>query len=248
MNGAELNSVLIDKLRPFASKKRAEFSVGYIKSNYEVLGCSVPNIRLVAKQTIAELEANYSHAELRALMTALWNNSSNFEVMHVPLYYFSDCVEHYSKSDWRVLKTWASKIDNWAHSDWLSSIYAAMLERIPEVYDVLLKWNNSINPWKRRLSLTSLYYYSNAREKYLSAKKVLPMVKNVLDDPDMYVQKAVGWTLRECGNIHPKETKSFINQHAGELSATAFSSATEKWSAEEKEDLKRIRKTLRKAK
>jgi len=146
-------------------------------------------------------------------------------------------------SHWPILKKWSSRIDNWAHSDSLSSIYARLLEQSPElIYPTLQKWNQSKAPWLRRLSLVSLLYYSSQRENILPLRKIFSLVEPRLNDDHYYVQKGVGWALREAGNVYPKETFAFLEKNIVHLSSIAFSAAAEKLSKTQKDRLKKLRK------
>jgi 3-methyladenine DNA glycosylase AlkD len=98
-------------------------------------------------------------------------------------------------------------VDNWALSDSLSKIYSKIFEIDSElIYPVLSDWNKSENPWKRRQSIVSLLYYSSTRKNVLPFIKYIRLIKRLLTDDDYYVQKGVGWTLRELGNVYSEET------------------------------------------
>ncbi len=121
------------------------------------------------------------------------------------------------------------------------------MERYPEqIYPQLKQWNTSKYSWQRRISLTSLMLYSQLRGTVPPVSKILPMIRARLNDPDAYVQKAIGWTLRECGNVYPAETKLFINKYLNQLSPSAFSYSTEKWIRSDKTPLKELRAEFRK--
>ena len=59
---------------------------------------------------------------------------------------------------------------------------------------------------------------------------------------DYYVQKGVGWALRELHTVYPRETLPFIQLHLKNISPIAFTIAIEKMSLKEKEKLKLLRK------
>ncbi|MCH8049672.1 DNA alkylation repair protein [Patescibacteria group bacterium] len=243
-----LEKIILRKLKPHEDKKRAEHYVGYINSAYSLLGCNMPTIRRVAREIASEFD-HLPWRQQRRRLTDLWKRSEIFDVLYVMLIIYSNRQKQNDLSDWRILKSWSSKIDNWAHSDTLSDMIASQLERYPkEIYSVMKQWNRSKNPWQRRLSLTSLLYYSTYRSYPLKPDKILPLIKARLDDQDIYVQKAVGWALRECGNCYPKETGNFIKKYVTDLSSIAFTTSTEKWSRKEKEPLKKKRKAFRKKK
>lgn len=148
---------------------------------------------------------------------------------------------------WKEIVHWIKRIDNWAHSDCLTHYYAALLEEIPElVYPQLQKWNCSNKPWERRQSVLSLLDYARFRKIKLPFKKIIVLVENILNDENYFVQKGIGWCLRETYIVYPKETYSFLIENHKRITATAFSSAGEKLSADKKEKLKSLRKKSRK--
>ena len=147
---------------------------------------------------------------------------------------------------WPTLRGWVDLVGDWPHSDSLSATYVRVLEAAPDrVYPVLQRWNRSRNPWKRRQSIVSLLYYGSMRAKPLPASRILPLVAPLIADPDRFVQKGVGWTLRECHGLYPAETLAFLRERITELSAAAFSAATEKLTPAEKAPLKAARARAR---
>ena len=73
----------------------------------------------------------------------------------------------------------------------------------------------------------------------------MSLVETQIDFDHYYVQKGVGWTLREAGHAYPKEVFAYFEKNMGRLSAHAFSAATEKLSQKQKEHLKKIRKAAK---
>ena len=64
----------------------------------------------------------------------------------------------------------------------------------------------------------------------------------LLNDKEYFVQKAVGWTLRESYNVYPKKTYVFINEHIRMISPVAFTTCLEKMTEKEKQALKQKRR------
>jgi 3-methyladenine DNA glycosylase AlkD len=79
----------------------------------------------------------------------------------------------------------------------------------------------------------------------LPLKKILALVEPQLEFDHYYVQKGVGWTLRETYNVYPAPAFSFIEKHIEKISAHAFSAATEKMTSKQKDQLKRLRRVKR---
>ena len=216
-----------------------------MNSELNFLGYTVPEQRIFALKGYSFSEL--PHKKQIQIWDYIWKNSGISEAMSQALLF----CEKFSRSEelvelWPTLKHWSSRIENWAHSDSLSSFYSQILELAPnKILPTLKRWNKDKHPWKRRLSIVSLLYYSRERKKYLPYKTLEAMVKPLLNDSHVYVQKGVGWTLREMGNIYPKETARFIKENCLKLSSIAFTTATEKWRSSEKHPLKRARKKQR---
>ena len=225
---------------------RAAICKHYMGSRFDFLGMTVP----AQRQLFAK---GYSFTNLPPkkqlpIWSYIWRYSQCYEAMTQAVMFaerFKRDPGH-AKDLWPGLKSWVSRVDNWGHADGLCGVYAATLEcNHPLVFPQLKQWNRSRHAWLRRMSIVSLLYYSNSRSKILPFKKMIPLVERLLSDEDIYVQKGVGWTLRELGNVYPKDTQQFIRKHILTLSPAAFTSATEKWSLAAKMPLKAARKNHR---
>ena len=130
------------------------------------------------------------------------------------------------------------------YSDSLSKIYTKILGQKPdEIYPTLVEWNASTDLWKRRQSVVSLLYYARTKKQFLPYKKIIPLIENLLHDEEYYVQKGVGWSLREVYNVYPEETWKFMLKNHKHIHSIAFSAAVEKLPLNLKEELKTLRKT-----
>lgn len=140
------------------------------------------------------------------------------------------------------LVQWAQRVDNWAHSDELSSIYSRLLEKDPKyMLPQFEKWNRSKKPWLKRQSLVGLIFYSRFRKKYPPVNLILRFVEKHIDDKHYYVQKGVGWTLRECWNAYPNQTYSYLQKNAKRIPPGGWAAATERLSKQDKDKLMKIR-------
>jgi 3-methyladenine DNA glycosylase AlkD len=206
------------------------------------LGLSTPVVR-------STLKANLTINQLPEVQAAqAWHfvfmNSDIFEALCAALYFFWDPIR-YDRSDvfWIYFKDQAHRIDNWVHSDQLSKLVAKSLENdFKAIFPVLKSWNQSVSPWLQRQSLVGLFYYSAMRKSQPPVEQVLHFVRRHLQSDHYYVQKAVGWTLRETHNVYPQIALEFLKEHIRELSSYAWSAATEKMQPKVKEGLKELRK------
>ncbi len=224
-----------------ARRKRAEvYGTGLV-----VLGLAVPDQRRLAAAPFAFLDGN-GRDVLRA-WDRVYRESPVFEARSLALLYFENRFRQYPLARiWPVLRRWARSVDNWEHADRLAKIYAEFLEKDPDrVYPTLQRWNQAPGPWLRRLSVVSLLCYASLRTQPPPREKVFPLLERLVHDRNVYVQKGLGWTLRESALVYPAETRRFLEQHVDSLAPIAFTIALEKADGPLRERLKLKRKENR---
>lgn len=210
------------------------------KNGFRRFNIRVPQVRKIAKQKYSFYEL--PPGEIVRVWDYIWKNSLWYEVAHQALYYYQHTT--ISKVEFGRIKTWISRCDCWEHSDDLSKIYAQVVEDNPDwIIPLYNKWNRAKSPWRRRQSIVGLIEYASKRKSVLPFDQLIGFVEPLLDDADYYVQKGVGWTLREIYNVYPTEALAFIEQHVRSLSAQAFSSSTEKLDKKTKARLKLRRRS-----
>lgn len=223
---------------------KGEHYIGAGQSKLKYLDLKTSDVRGILKKNLSvfklPLEKQFEEFE------KIWFESDIFEMKAVALYWLSELKdETLIKFSPRIIQ-WSKEIDNWALSDWLSSVYARVFEKSPKV---LLKtfqlWNQHQNPWLRRLSMVSLFYYARMRKRhpayYLASRFVIP---HLLSN-DYYVQKAVGWTLREMYQVYPNKTLQLMGSKLKDISSIAWVAASEKLPSEIKKNLLAQRKKVR---
>ena len=217
--------------------------IGGGQSKLTYLGYRVPVLRGLAKRGFSF--SKREPAEVAEIWHHVWTRSEFYEVMSLALLWFSTkaAMPYLDR-----LKQWANRIDNWAHADELSGLYADMLEESPQkIWPLLQEWNRAKDAWLIRLSIVSLFHYARLRTQQPKAAWVEAHLKPHLRHPDHYVQKAIGWCLREYRTAHPARARIFLQKHLNDISGTAFAAAVEKIPAAEKAKLKKMRASYRAA-
>jgi 3-methyladenine DNA glycosylase AlkD len=229
-------------LCPFRDDKRAKESAHIMNTRLGYWGIPVPVQRGVCARGYSF--SHLPHDQQMKLWDKVWMGSKNFEVMCQAMFYLEKHINELGLSDFDYLKRWVVRVENWEHADRFAKVMAMFYEKYPkQLFPELKKWNRSTNLWQRRLSVVSLFFYASLRGKHPSWSVVRGMVLPLIKDKEPYVQKGVGWTLREAGSVYPKEVWKFLVEHARELSAVTFSYATEKISEKDRASMKRLRRS-----
>lgn len=226
-------------------KNKADERAYFMKVKMPLLGLTVPQQRAEFRKGYA-----FSKAPLDTQLPIwdyIWHSATTHEAKIQAVLFLGSLkpIEDIGFV-WSLTKEWPSTVNCWDQSDEVSKAFSYMFEKKPALlYPQFKTWNTDKNPWKRRQSIVSLFCYAALHKKHPPLKKVLPLVKRLLQDEDYYVQKGVGWTLRETYNVYPAAALEFVLNHVGDIHPDAFSAAVEKMTPAEKTRVKALRKERR---
>lgn len=240
----------LQKLAP--KKPNLKFSDEYILGNnfkgsskLKLLRIKIPVLRKFAASFLGTKEKSFDPSLLPE-MKKLWFESDIFEAKHIPLYWLENQTLENLLHHQKEILSWVSEIDNWAHSDSFCSIMAKLFEADQKnLLPVYLKWNSHSNSWLRRCSMVGTFYYSRARKIQPSFKLAKKLVDPHFSAKEYYVQKAVGWTIREMYNVYPSETIGYIENNLHQITPVAWVAASEKLPLKIKKNLLTKRKNQR---
>ncbi len=178
----------------------------------------------------------------------IFQQSDVFEAKAMALMHLRKLPNEVLLEDKKLLQKLVDFVDNWAISDELSHIYSRLLEHSPKViWPMLEKWNKSKNLWHRRQSVVGMLNYARMRKKTPPVKAMLKMIENLITDESFYVQRGVGWSLREVYNVDPKQQVAFVKKNLHKISSTAWFATSEFYPLSLKKELVEKRKLYRKS-
>lgn len=218
----------------------------YMGTKHEIIGVST-----TTQQQLAKKIYGWKNEEVNLLqvMDEAFTKSDVYEVKNAALLL---AEYNFKKTDkkklYKTITKWVNNVDNWGHSDTLSKLYTRFLEMEEfekPFLETLKKWNRHKNPWLRRQSMVALLYYARTKNQHPPFKTIISLVSTQLHANEYYVQKGLGWTLRESYNVYPDLTYKFVFDNFHKVSPVAFTAAIEKMSDKEKTILKQKRKAHR---
>ena len=102
-----------------------------------------------------------------------------------------------------ITKPWWDTVDAIA-----SHTVGTHFRRFPDVREIYLsKWRASGNIWLRR---TTLLFQLNYK-KETDFELLCGIIHENLDSKEFFINKAIGWSLRQYARVDPKAVKKFVN-------------------------------------
>jgi 3-methyladenine DNA glycosylase AlkD len=109
-------------------------------------------------------------------------------------------------------------LDGWAVADNLASVASRCLIKDPGRLDAVEAWIENPHLWTRRAALVFTLRW--AKEKR-DPERMLGWAVRLAEDRQWFIQKAVGWWLRELSKRDPKRVRRFLNDHGEKLTGVA---------------------------
>jgi 3-methyladenine DNA glycosylase AlkD len=202
-----LISHLEARLRPAGTPERAAAEKSYLKSDLAFVGVTVWQIRSAVKEIAAE-HRGIDHDQLVELVSELWS-APVFERRMASVMFLERYRDLLGIDDLALIERLLRESRTWALVDGLAGdIVGAILAAHPAgTTPVLDRWARDPDFWIRRSSLL-------AELRPLRAGAALaPFLRRaelMLDEPEFFVRKAIGWVLREVGKRRPAEVTAWL--------------------------------------
>ena len=236
-----LTATVLERLRQAGSPERAEHEKGYLKSDLQFLGASVPAIRSTALALHQELPG-LTHHDLIALVEALWHAGIH-ELRMAAVELLDLYAERLSPRDIPFLERLIRESGTWALVDGLAAtVTGELVERFPQaLHPILARWAEDDDFWLRRASL--LAYLPGLRRGEGSFEHFAALADPMLEDHRFFIRKAIGWVLRETGKKQPERVIEWLEPRLQRASGLTVREAVKRLPERERKRLLELRAT-----
>jgi 3-methyladenine DNA glycosylase AlkD len=122
---------------------------------------------------------------------------------------------------WKLIAGWAEAFEGWAVADHACSAGGRRLVADPSRLDLVETWTTHPNMWTRRAALVMTLPWlrlNNPKPQDVAIRhRVLGWAAGYADDKDWFIQKAIGWWLRELSKHDAQMTRDWIAAHGDRL-------------------------------
>jgi 3-methyladenine DNA glycosylase AlkD len=192
-----------------SNEKEAKGMKAYMLNQFEFYGIKTPQ-RDVLVKAFLKTERIQQYKELEQIVKYMWSQKER-EWQYAAIDLLASHITLWRSSTINLLeyclthKSWWDTVDG-VGSDWLPKYFSVFSEKqIP----VTQKWNRSTNLWLQRSSILFQRSYKKNTNTQLLAEYILRHQSS----KEFFIQKAIGWALREYSKTNPKWVKSFVESN-----------------------------------
>lgn len=223
-----LLSDIKSSLEEFADPKRVDFAKTSYPTAMEVIGVTVPNLKLVLKELKA-VTKEFSVSEKLALAKLLIYENV-FELQQLAFEFLDSNKQVLKSLSVEDIKELGQNLDNWLSVDYYSAVIVgfAWREKLIATEEVK-KYLESEDYWIRRIAIVATVSLNQkARGGFGDSEQTLEVCKNAVDDHDEMIVKALSWALRELAKIDGKSVAEFVERYKDRLHRKVIREVTAK--------------------
>jgi 3-methyladenine DNA glycosylase AlkD len=190
----------------------------YMKSAMHYLGIQTPELRSIC-QRVFEAHPIETANLWRDTCLGIWREAQFREERYAaigltgfPLYRRFQTLETLPMYEEMIVTgAWWDFVDSIA-----SKSLGGLLRSDPgRMRKTMLKWSRCGNMWKRRSAIISQLGFKGETDLNLLYECINPS----LSSKEFFLQKAIGWALRQYAWTDPREVARYVREHHDELSA-----------------------------
>lgn len=211
MNSRTLTD-LINELRLEFEKaqdsKKALSMAAYLQNRFACYGIKTPVRHEIEKPWLAKVKSvRLDHWDVTY---ELWNlDQREYQYVAVDLLKKTS-ARYMRKDDYRNLEELITTKSWWDSVDLIASNYVGVYFRtFPEMRDsVIARWRKSPNIWLNRTCLIFQLKYGEKTDFEL----LKSLIREYQGNPEFFIAKAIGWSLRQYSKFNPKAVQEFIRE------------------------------------
>jgi 3-methyladenine DNA glycosylase AlkD len=181
----------------------------YMKNKFEFFGIKAPLLKDLSKQFYAENGLPNFH-DLDEIILELFNQPQR-EFHYFAIELVGKFKKQWTRETLSLFEKMAAAKSWWDSVDSIKSICLKpyFLRFTNETYDITQRWIDSKNIWLQRLSVIFQLGFKEKTDVDLLFRNILQLA----DSNEFFVQKAIGWALRDYAYIKPDSVKKFVAEN-----------------------------------
>lgn len=202
---------LFDELERQANPVRATQMSAYMRNKFPFLGIPRPQVVALSRPYLKEA-AKESHIDWNFVLAG-WEKSYR-EAQYIAIDYLVRVVKKMEAADLTRIRNLIISKSWWDTVDQLSKVTGMLVERFPQLIHVMIDWSRDDNIWLRRVAILFQLMY----RKKTNTAVLDQILANNRGSGEFFIDKAMGWILRQYSKTNPGWVRNYIDNNRSELS------------------------------
>lgn len=181
----------------------------YLKNHFPFLGIKSPRRKELLKEHFAE----YTLPGPEQLFEEVWKlyELPKREYQYAAIALIEKMKKHLTTDDFPALLQLIETKSWWDSVDSIAPHFVGHIVKLDRDYGekIMLEWSLSDNMWTNRSAILHQLKFKQQTDTEL----LFQIIKQHSDSKEFFIQKAIGWALREYAKMDPDLVKAFVEDH-----------------------------------
>lgn len=110
----------------------------------------------------------------------------------------------------------------WDTIDGLDRIVGNIAFKDNRINDLMLEWSENEDFWVRRIAID----HQLCRKEKTNTELLEQIIVNNLNSEEFFINKAIGWSLRDYSKTNPKWVRNFVNKYKDKMNKLSIKEAS----------------------
>ena len=210
---------LYEEMIRHKNEEQAQKMSKYMLNKFEYIGIKTPERREIFKNFFKEYK-NEEKIDWE-FVNKCWENKYR-EFQYVAADYLKNMKDKLTIDDIPKFKRLILEKSWWDTIDNLDMTIGALALKDSNVNKILLEWSLDENIWLRRIAID----HQLLRKEKTNTELLEKILKNNLGQAEFFINKAIGWALRNYSKTNPERVKNFIEENKEKMAKLSIREAS----------------------
>lgn len=210
---------LYEEMIQHKNEEQARQMSKYMLNKFEYIGIKTPERRKIFKNFFKEYK-NEEKIDWE-FVNNCWENKYR-EFQYVAADYLKNMKDKLTIDDISEFKRLILEKSWWDTIDNLDMTIGALALKDSNVNKILLEWSLDENIWLRRIAID----HQLLRKEKTDTELLEKILKNNLGQTEFFINKAIGWALRDYSKTNPEWVKNFIEKNKEKMAKLSIKEAS----------------------
>ena len=210
---------LYEEMIQHKNEEQARQMSKYMLNKFEYIGIKTPERRKIFKNFFKEYK-NEEKIDWE-FVNKCWENKYR-EFQYIAADYLKNMKDKLTRDDIPKLKQLILKKSWWDTIDNLDMTIGALALKDSNVNKILLEWSLDENIWLRRIAID----HQLLRKEKTNTELLEKILKNNLGQAEIFINKSIGWALRDYSKTNPEWVKNFIEENKEKMAKLSIKEAS----------------------
>lgn len=203
----------IKNIETFGNADKALQMSAYMRNQFKFLGITSPERREATKEYLKTLNKELDWD----FIDECWFNPYR-EFQYIACDYIKKMKKYLQVSDLERIKSLVVQKSWWDTVDNLVRPVGFIVQQNPNLSKLMLKWSINDNFWIRR---TAILHQLSQKEQ-TNTVLLDEIISNNFNQKEFFINKAIGWALRDYSKTNPEWVKEFLIKNQESLSSLSI--------------------------